>query len=190
MRTIQTTTLATALLAFACLAGPLATDAQAKTTKADKAPKTEQADKSNPLDLIPAKGMIDAEGKEVTKDSLKGKIVGFYFSAHWCGPCRAFTPKLVEFRDANTKDFEVVFVSADQGKDKMLEYMKEAKMKWGGIPPDNEANAKLSQRFGVRGIPMLVIVGTDGKVISENGRGDVTGNAKNAIKEWQKKKKD
>ena len=29
-------------------------------------------------------------------DSVKGNdLVGFYFSAHWCGPCRAFTPKLV-----------------------------------------------------------------------------------------------
>ena len=25
------------------------------------------------------------------------KLIGFYFSAHWCPPCRLFTPVLAEF---------------------------------------------------------------------------------------------
>ena len=29
-------------------------------------------------------------------DLAQKKIYGLYFSAHWCGPCRKFTPKLVE----------------------------------------------------------------------------------------------
>ena len=56
--------------------------------------------------------LLDSDGKEVSKDSLAGKTVGIYFSAHWCPPCRSFTPNLVKFRDKNKKDFEVVFVCA------------------------------------------------------------------------------
>jgi nucleoredoxin len=27
-------------------------------------------------------------------DALRGKVVAFYFSAHWCPPCQHFTPLL------------------------------------------------------------------------------------------------
>ena len=69
-------------------------------------------------------GLIDADGNVVSLDHLKGKIVGIYFSAHWCPPCRAFTPKLVEFRDKNSARFELVFVSSDRSKAEKIKYMK------------------------------------------------------------------
>ena len=60
--------------------------------------------------ILPAK-LEDASGKEVDPSSLKGKTVGLYFSAHWCPPCRAFTPSLVKFRDKHAEeDFEIVTV--------------------------------------------------------------------------------
>ena len=58
-------------------------------------------------ELFPGK-LLDSDGKEVSKDVLSGKTVGIYFSAHWCPPCRTFTPSLVKFRDKNKKKFEVV----------------------------------------------------------------------------------
>ncbi len=54
------------------------------------------------------------KGKRSPRASLKGKMVGIYFSAHWCPPCRAFTPNLVKFRDKNKDEFEIVFVSSDK----------------------------------------------------------------------------
>lgn len=44
--------------------------------------------------------LIDASGKKVDATTLNGKVVGFYFSAHWCGPCRLFTPELVKFANS------------------------------------------------------------------------------------------
>ena len=42
-------------------------------------------------------GICDSSGTAINIDKLKGKTVLIYYSASWCGPCRAFTPKLVEF---------------------------------------------------------------------------------------------
>ena len=47
----------------------------------------------NKSDLL-RQGGETSPGKEVLKDK---KVVVIYFSAHWCPPCRAFTPILKDF---------------------------------------------------------------------------------------------
>lgn len=62
-------------------------------------------------------------------DALKeADFVLVYFSAHWCPPCREFTPQLKQFYDAHheKKKFEVVFMSLDNSEKEMLDYFKEA----------------------------------------------------------------
>ena len=39
-----------------------------------------------------------------TADALNGKVVAIYFSAHWCPPCRQFTPKLAEWYKKSLKE--------------------------------------------------------------------------------------
>ena len=136
-------------------------------------------------ELLPA-DLLDSDGKKVPSGSLAGKMVGFYFSAHWCPPCRGFTPSLVEFRDKNKKDFEVVFVSSDKSPDAQMKYMKEMNMKWYTLPHRSEHANKLSQKYGVRGIPALIIVSSEGETISKNGRNEVGSNPSQAIKTWKK----
>ena len=101
-------------------------------------------------------------------------------------PCRHFTPSLVEFRDKNKKDFEVVFVSSDRSSKDQLAYMKKYKMKWYTIPHGSDAAKSLSKKYEVRGIPSLVIVNEKGETITKNGRGDVSKNPKGAVSDWKK----
>lgn len=132
------------------------------------------------------KGLLDAKGNAVTLDQLKGKIVGIYFSAHWCPPCRAFTPKLVEFRDKHSKDFEIVFVSSDKTEKDQQGYMTETKMQWPTVKWQSaEANA-LKKKYNVIGIPTLVILSPTGETITENGRADVTNKADKCLEDWKK----
>ena len=79
----------------------------------------------------------DANGETVSIERLKGKIVGLYFSAHWCPPCRKFTPALVKFYDQlqqQNQPFEIVLVSSDKSEKEMYKYMQETKMKWLALP--------------------------------------------------------
>merc|ERR1712022_17660 len=62
--------------------------------------------------------------------------VGIYFSAHWCPPCRGFTPKLAEAytQHLKAKNLEVVFVSSDQDAGAFRSYYNS--MPWLALPFD------------------------------------------------------
>ncbi|CAA2986345.1 probable nucleoredoxin 1 [Olea europaea subsp. europaea] len=114
--------------------------------------------------------LIRNSGDQVKVQSLKGKKVGLYFSASWCGPCQSFTPKLVKVYNELLSDskFEVVFVSADQDNESFDKYF--SKMPWLAIPfSDSETRNRLDKLFDVSGIPHLVILDENGKELTNEG---------------------
>ena len=56
------------------------------------------ADRSKPAaEILLKRSLQDSSGNIVAAESaLAGKVVGVYFSASWCGPCKQFTPTLIE----------------------------------------------------------------------------------------------
>jgi len=131
--------------------------------------------------------LINAAGEKVSTDSLDGKIVGIYFSAHWCPPCRQFTPKLVETYNklkAADKPFEIVFVSGDRSAKEMMGYMNSVKMPWLAVPFADPHKDNLSRIFNARSIPTLIILDAAGKMITRNGRGDVHTLGQKAYDKW------
>jgi len=111
-------------------------------------------------------------------DALAGKkVVGIYFSAHWCPPCRTFTPVLKDFYEALVEqgcELEMVFVSSDRSQADMAAYMTEAHGDWLAVPHGSPAAQQLSSQFQVSGIPTLVFLRADGTVVEREGRGLVT----------------
>jgi len=131
---------------------------------------------------------VKSDGSKVTKDSLKGKFLGIYFSAHWCGPCRGFTPKLAEWykKDLSKKNFEIIFVSSDRDQSSFDSYLSE--MPWIALPfSDRKRKGLLSDMFDVQGIPTFAIVGPDGKVINSEGRAAVSGDPEGKEFPWYPK---
>jgi nucleoredoxin len=129
--------------------------------------------------------LVDAKGNKVELSSLEGKVIGLYFSAEWCPPCRAFTPDLVRAA-SGSNDFEVVFVSSDRSAEDQAKYMKGYRMKWPAIPYDSEKRRELSGRFNIRGIPALVIIDDQGNLITDQGRRELGKNPRQAIRDWKK----
>jgi len=123
---------------------------------------------------------------EVGRDALNGKTIGIYFSAHWCPPCRGFTPQLVKtynkLKEQN-KDFEIIFASSDRDQAAFDEYYGE--MPWLAIPfSDRDRKAALSKKFKVSGIPMLVILDENYEVINGNARGAVSSDEEGVKFPW------
>ena len=71
----------------------------------------------------------------VSVSSLSTKrFIGVYFSAHWCPPCRSFTPEFARWyaQHATRLQFEVIFVSGDRSAHECSEYF--AEMPWLAVP--------------------------------------------------------
>ena len=72
--------------------------------------------------LLAEAQLVDKDGGSYSAaEKLNGKKYKLlYFSAHWCPPCRGFTPELAKTYaklKADGKDFELVFVSSDRSED-------------------------------------------------------------------------
>jgi len=118
--------------------------------------------------------LVSKSGEVSTKTALDGKKkVAIYFSAHWCPPCRGFTPVLKAAYEKGHADIEVVFVSSDRDEASFKEYYGEM-ADYLALPySQREAKEELAKKFGVRGIPMLVVLDEEGNVSIENARGKV-----------------
>merc|ERR1712057_54704 len=93
-------------------------------------------------------------GVEPTATALAGKKhIMVYFSAHWCPPCRGYTPQLSEaYANSSKQDETAIFFA--------LPYA------------DRDKKTELSEKYGVRGIPTLVLLDGDGNLAEGNIRGN------------------
>ncbi|OMO75478.1 Thioredoxin-like protein [Corchorus olitorius] len=99
-------------------------------------------------------------GNLVKISELEGKVIGLYFSANWYPPCRNFNQLLVDVYEqlkSNGSNFEIVFVSSDEGLDAFNNYRQT--MPWLSVPfSDLETKKSLNRKFEVEGIPCLIIL--------------------------------
>ncbi|MBA3962333.1 MAG: redoxin domain-containing protein [Chthoniobacterales bacterium] len=103
------------------------------------------------------------------------KLIAFYFSAHWCPPCRKFTPELVEYYHRvapQHPEFELIFVSHDRSRFNWETYMHDDKMPWPAIDYDQLGNFNDLKQLGGPGIPSLVVMDAAGHVLASSYHGD------------------
>ncbi|MDP9253970.1 MAG: thioredoxin domain-containing protein [Verrucomicrobiota bacterium] len=104
----------------------------------------------------------------------KKKLIALYFSAHWCGPCRTFTPQLVEYYNRiapHHPEFELLLISNDRSQFGMETYMRDMQMPWPAVDYQKLSGKVALTKYAGNGIPDLVLIDASGKVLSDSYAG-------------------
>ena len=76
-------------------------------------------------DALPALNLTLTDGRHVTSDDLKGKVVLIQFTASWCGVCRKEMPHLekeVWLKYKDHPDFFMVGIDLDEPLNKVISF--------------------------------------------------------------------
>ena len=104
----------------------------------------------------------DQHGDKVHLRDLRGKVVIVTFWASWCVPCRKEMPVLETIQQHAGRDrLHVVAVNIEEPRTYrvMKRRLKDFKMTL-----TNDFNGTIKKRFGVNGIPHLVMIKKDGTI--------------------------
>ena len=134
--------------------------------------------KANPLSVsigktIPDFSAKDLDGKPISLEAYRGKVVLLDFWAVWCGPCVAEMPNVKKvYNTYKDKGFEVIGISLDKDEAKLRDFLKENDIPWRQVFDGHGRNSAIPQQYGIRSIPSMWLIDKDGKLISNNASGE------------------
>jgi thiol-disulfide isomerase/thioredoxin len=119
------------------------------------------------------------DGALLNWKKYKGKVVLIDFWTTWCGPCREELANIEKnYAAYHSRGFDVVSVSLDKDREALTQFLEEHKEPWTVLLDDYDARGtskSLSTYYGIIGIPAVILVGADGKVVSLRSRGEQLG---------------
>jgi thiol-disulfide isomerase/thioredoxin len=120
----------------------------------------------------------DLDGNPLSIANYKGKVLLLDFWATWCGPCRAELPNVLKIHQKHhANGFEIIGISLDQDRAKLLEFAKQQKMTWPQYFDGLGWGNKLAGKYGIMSIPQTFLLDAQGKIIARDLRGEELENA-------------
>lgn len=113
-------------------------------------------------EVLPEFSRKNAQGKEVSLSSLKGKVVLLDFWATYCKPCKAELPILDKWQSAYQKQgLSVLSINVDPETEDALEFLRKSPVKFEVLfDPDDT----LRETFGNPEMPALFLIDRQGKL--------------------------
>jgi thiol-disulfide isomerase/thioredoxin len=118
-----------------------------------------------PVD-VPAFSMTDLDGRTISSDSLKGKVVLINFWATWCGPCVVEIPDLVKLQAKYRDQLVVIGVSEDENGEALVrKFAADKKINYPLVMSTPELQALFP---GVVALPTTFALDRNGKMVQKH----------------------
>jgi thiol-disulfide isomerase/thioredoxin len=132
--------------------------------------------------MVPPFSITTIDGKQISLDSLAGKVVLIDFWATWCGPCREALPHIRNIAHRfQEQPLVVISISLDKDEDKWKEFVAKNQMTWLQYR-DGSFNGAIAKRFGVNAIPATFTIDADGVLEDQHvGDADIEGKLKKLV---------
>jgi len=128
--------------------------------------------------MMPAWKLVDASGKTVSSELLKGKVYVLDFWASWCVPCKASFPgmKMAVEHYKDDKDVKFYFVDTEEMiagyQAKAVAYLKANNYPFNLLFDSKEKGSKvndglvkkITSKYSISGIPLKIIVDRNGAI--------------------------
>lgn len=114
---------------------------------------------------------VDTEGNSVSMEGIaaQSKYTLIDFWASWCGPCRKEIPNLRSIYEKHKGNgFNILSISIDKDKAAWQKALEEENLPWVNV---HDTDGTIANAYGVKSIPMLVVVDSEGRLVVENARG-------------------
>lgn len=112
---------------------------------------------------LPKFDLKDIQGKNISSDTFKGKVLLINFWATWCGPCKQEIPDLVKLHNHyREKGLEVISIAVSSGSPKDIDkFAKSMRINYSILIGD----PKVLRAFGnVSMLPTTFIVDRNGQI--------------------------
>ena len=109
---------------------------------------------------------VTPEGKKVSLDDLKGKLVILNFWATWCPPCRLEMPSMEKiYKEYKGEGLEVVAMNFMEGPEPINVFVKENDFTFTILL---DRPGKIAESYGVRALPITFLIGRRGNVLAKS----------------------
>ncbi len=115
-------------------------------------------------DTPPASLGITLEGQGIETTQFAGKVLVVTFWASWCGPCMKELPMLEGIQKVAGKDKVQVVAINIEDRDRFKKLARALTSLT--LTISHDPGKQIRGAYGVQGIPHMVLIGRDGKIIN------------------------
>jgi len=127
-----------------------------------------------PLDaLLGAARATTLDGKTLTRDDLRDRIVLVDVWATWCAPCLAEMPTLKQLQATHADDLLIVGVNVDSlPRRDLRQWLARKDITWAQLFDGRGVNGPLASQLNVEFLPRSFLYDTQGRLVGMDLRGD------------------